>query len=219
MYQFGPFSTDYHGLNVSRETPGESVLATGLDRFIGLYFPRPISSHPSRESHPINVVSALLALATGLVHASLAPLMAMGDVRPNLILAAVVAVTALLGLGAGAIWAFVGGLTANLLTTDALGTIPLGLLLIAGLVTLMGRALGRHAAVLALVGGAIGSIVLDALGIAVVLLQSSAGASIVVLDLVGIIVPSAVVNGLLAVALYLVARAAMTRLGYEPLQV
>ena len=70
----------------------------------------------------------------------------MGDVRPNLILAAVVAVTALLGLGAGATWAFVGGLTANLLTTDALGTIPLGLLLVAGMVTLLSRVLGRHPA-------------------------------------------------------------------------
>jgi hypothetical protein len=153
------------------------------------------------------------------VHASLAPLLAMGDVRPNLILAAVVAVTALLGLGAGGTWAFVGGLTANLLTTDALGTIPLGLLLAAGLVTLLARALGRHPAALALVGGMAGSIVLDALAVGVVLVNGGIGGVIRPSDLVGVVVPSAIVNGLLAVGLYLVARAAMTRLGYEPVHV
>ena len=143
----------------------------------------------------------------------------MGDVRPNLILAAVVAVTALLGLGAGAIWAFVGGLTANLLTTDALGTIPLGLLVVAGLITFMARLLGRHPAVLALVGGVAGSIVLDALAIGVLVLQGGAGGVVRPLDLSALVLPSAVVNGLLALALFLVARTAMTRLGYEPLQV
>ena len=66
-----------------------------------------VRSAPGNQ--PINLVSTLLALATGVIHASLAPLLAMGDVRPNLILAAVVAVTALVGLGAGAVWAFVGG--------------------------------------------------------------------------------------------------------------
>jgi cell shape-determining protein MreD len=175
--------------------------------------------NPSRESHPINVVSALLALATGLVHASLAPLLAMGDVRPNLILAAVVAVTALLGLGAGAMWAFIGGLTANLLTTDALGTIPLGLLLVAGTVALLSRVLGHHAAALALLGGVAGSMILDALAIGVLLLNGGAGAVIRPSDLLALVVPSAIVNGLLAVALYGIARTAITRLGYEPVQV
>jgi cell shape-determining protein MreD len=199
--------------------PGEALWRPVRKALSAYTFPRPLSSNPSRESHPINLVSALLALATGLVHASLAPLLAMGDVRPNLILAAVVAVTALLGLSAGATWAFVGGLTANLLTTDALGTIPLGLLLVAGLVTLMSRAVGRHPAALALVGGLVGSIVLDALAIGVFLVNGGTGGVIRPPDLVAVVVPSAIVNGLLAVALYLVARTAMTRLGYEPLQV
>ncbi len=143
----------------------------------------------------------------------------MGDVRPNLILAAVVAVTALLGLGAGAMWAFIGGLTANLLTTDALGTIPLGLLLVAGMVTLLSRVLGRHAAALTLLGGVAGSMVLDALAIGVLVLNGGTGAVIRPPDLLALVVPTAIVNGLLAVGLYLVARTAITRLGYEPVQV
>ena len=71
--------------------------------------------HRPRENRPINAISALFAIAIGIVHASLAPVLAVGDLRPNLILAFVVAVTALLGLGSGAMWAFLGGLTANLL--------------------------------------------------------------------------------------------------------
>ena len=39
-------------------------------------------------------------------------------------------VTALLGFGPGILWAFVAGLTANLLVEDPLGTLPLALLLV-----------------------------------------------------------------------------------------
>jgi rod shape-determining protein MreD len=64
-------------------------------------------------------------------------------VRPNLILVAVVLVTALLGFGPGIVWAFVGGLTANLLVQDPLGTLPLALLLVSAMVAGGGRLLGR----------------------------------------------------------------------------
>ena len=90
--------------------------------------------------------------------------------RPNLILAAVVVVT-ILGDGRGRLWAFIGGLTANLLTTDALGTIPLGLLLVVGMVTVLDRALGRRTALLALLGGAAGSVLLDLVGVGLLVLQ------------------------------------------------
>lgn len=133
----------------------------------------------------------------------------MGDVRPNLILAAVVAVTALFGLGAGATWAFVGGLTANLLTTDPLGTVPLGLLLSAALVALLARLIGPRGALVALVGGVLGSAVLDVAAAVVLFLQGAGapGAS----SLVGVIVPTAVANGLLATLLYLGGRTAVSR--------
>jgi cell shape-determining protein MreD len=139
----------------------------------------------------------------------------MGDVRPNLILAAVVAVTALFGLGAGALWAFVGGLTANLLTVDPLGTIPLGLLAVAALVALLARPLGRRGAALALVGGAVGSAVIDLAGVAVLFLEGDAGPASSALGLAAVIVPTAIVNGALAGVIYLGARAAIRRVGTE----
>lgn len=126
-----------------------------------------------------------------------------------------VAVTICFGIGPGATWAFVGGLTANLLTTDPLGTIPLGLLAVSGFVALGVRGLGRSPLALALLGGAVGSLLLDAASAVVIFLQG-AGVSP---DLAGIglaILPTAILNGALAGAFFLVARAVADRFGREP---
>lgn len=135
----------------------------------------------------------------------------MGDVRPNLILAAVIAVTALLGLGAGALWAFVGGLSANLLTTDPLGIVPLGLLLVAALVALLSPIFGRQGVLLAVVGGLAGSALLD-LAVAGVLALEGSGPAGGPSSLIAVVVPTAVVNAALALTLYLAGRAAIGRL-------
>jgi hypothetical protein len=139
----------------------------------------------------------------------------MGDVRPNLILAAVVAVTALFGLGAGATWAFIGGLTANLLTIDPLGTIPLGLLLVAGLVALLAGPLGRRPTVLALVGGLAGSALLDVADVAFLLLEGGSAPGLGIGGLILLVLPTAIANGILAAALFLAARAGASRVGSE----
>jgi cell shape-determining protein MreD len=152
---------------------------------------------------------------TGVIHASLAPLLAMGDLRPNLILAAVVTATALFGLGTGAVWAFVAGLTANLLTTDPLGTLPLGLLLVAGMVAAVGSGVGRTGPLLALFGGLVGSLLLDVVGLGGVLLEGGSLPASQVPELVRLIVPTALVNGALAVALFVGTRMIVGRLGYE----
>ena len=139
----------------------------------------------------------------------------MGDLRPNLILAAVVAVTALFGLGAGATWAFVGGLTANLLTTDPLGATPLGLLLVAGLVALLARPLGRRPTVMAFIGGLAGSALLDLAGVVALLLQGSSAPGAGIPNLVLLALPTAIANGILAAAIFVAARAAAGRIGSE----
>ncbi|MGH2488415.1 MAG: hypothetical protein ACRDFR_02180, partial [Candidatus Limnocylindria bacterium] len=87
--------------------------------------------------------------------------------RPSLILAGVVTVTALSRLEAAVTWAFVGGLTVNLLTTDPLGSVPLGLLLVVGIGAAIGRLLGRHGVILALLAGAVGSLVVELVGMVV----------------------------------------------------
>jgi cell shape-determining protein MreD len=137
----------------------------------------------------------------------------MGDVRPNLILAAVVAVTALVGLGAGALWAFVGGLSANLLTTDPLGTIPLGLLAVAALVALLARLAGRSGIVVVIAGGLLGSSLLDLAAAAVLVLEGTWPPGTGPGSLLTLVGPTAVINAALAAALYLVGRAALGRMG------
>ena len=182
-----------------------------------LYLAEPPSScNVPRENRPINVVSALFAIAIGIVHASLAPVLAVGDVRPNLILAFVVAVTALLGLGSGSIWAFLGGLTANLLTSDPLGSLPLGLLLAAATVAGLVRVIERSPAAAVLVGGFSGSLVVDVTALAVLAFGGSAGLAISGTSLASLLLPSALVNAALAGAVWYGLRAVLLRVGREP---
>jgi hypothetical protein len=106
-------------------------------------------------------------------------------------------------------------LTVNLLTTDPLGSVPLGLLLVAGLFTGASRLVGRSGAPLALLGGVIGSLLVDLVGLVALVLVGGAPlpqpASVA-----GLLLPSAAVNGLLAALVFLAARAALSRFGLEP---
>ncbi len=76
---------------------------------------------------------------------------------------AVVLVTALLGFGQGIVWAFVGGLTANLLLLDPLGTLPLTLLLVSAMVAGGSRLLGRLVWVYPMLAAFAGSVLADLL--------------------------------------------------------
>ena len=142
-------------------------------------------------------------------------MLAVGDVRPNLILVAVVTVTALSSLEAGITWAFVGGLTVNLLTTDSLGSVPLGLLLVTGLAASMTGVLGRRGVLLALLAGGVGSLVVDLVGMLVLMLVGGAPASQPA-TLLGLLLPTAAINAVLAALLFVAARAALSRFGFEP---
>ena len=102
-----------------------------------------------------------------MLHAAAAPVIAVGDVHPNLALVAVVAVTVRQGFGPGAAWALVAGLTANLLTTEPLGSIPLGLLVVVAVTAGGERLFGRLAWAYPVAAVAIGSIVVDAVSLGV----------------------------------------------------
>lgn len=102
-----------------------------------------------------------------MLHAAAAPVIAVGDVHPNLALVAVVAVTVRKGFGPGAAWALVAGLTANLLTTEPLGSIPLGLLVVVAVTAGGERLFGRLAWAYPVAAVAIGSIVVDAVSLGV----------------------------------------------------
>ncbi|MBA3688697.1 MAG: hypothetical protein H0W81_07705 [Chloroflexi bacterium] len=91
----------------------------------------------------------------------MAPVLVIGDVHPNLILVAVVLVTVLSGFGPGVAWALVGGLTANLLIRQPLGSVPLALLLVSAAVAGGERLFGRLSWGYPLASVLIGSVVVD----------------------------------------------------------
>jgi len=109
----------------------------------------------------ITYVSPLLAVVAGILHASLAPVIVVAGVKPNLVLVAVVLVTCIAGFMPGVVWAFVAGLTANLLVGEPLGSVPLILLLVAALVSGGGRVFGRLVWIYPVLAAFIGSMVAD----------------------------------------------------------
>ncbi len=118
-------------------------------------------SAASTGTCPITYLSPLLAVIVGIVHAGLAPVIVVGGVKPNLVLVAVVLVTCLAGFQAGITWAFVAGLTANLLVGEPLGSVPLLMLLIAAMVAGGGRVLGGLVWIYPVAAAFVGSIVAD----------------------------------------------------------
>jgi rod shape-determining protein MreD len=131
-----------------------------------------------------------------------------GGVKPNLVLVAVVLVTVYGGFGAGVTCAFVAGLTANLLVSDPLGSIPLALLVVAALVAGGSRLLGRPAIVYPPIAAFLGSIVADAIGL---VLGSVVGDAVLNRLPSDTILAAATLNAVLTALIVLPARAIASR--------
>lgn len=157
---------------------------------------------------PISYLSPLLAIIVGILHASIAPVIVVGGAIPNLVLVAVVFVTALGGFLAGITWAFLAGLTVNLLVGEPLGSVPLALLVVAALVAGGQRLVGRTVWVYPIAAAFAGSIVADAVGIGLSQLVSDASVDAFPSDLV---LAAAAVNAVVAAILLVPARAIASR--------
>jgi rod shape-determining protein MreD len=147
---------------------------------VGILGPPP-RRRPSRagggRGTQISYVAILLAVLIGILHAAAAPVLTIGDVHPNFMLVAVVLVTVIKGFGPGVAWAFIGGLTANLLTREPLGSIPLGLLLVAAAVAGGERLFGRLSWGYPVAAVGIGSVIVDAISLAVMQMVDPPAAS------------------------------------------
>lgn len=156
----------------------------------------------------MSYLSPLLAVIVGIVHAGLAPVIVIAGVKPNLVLVAVVLVTCLVGFTPGITWAFVAGLTANLLVGEPLGSIPLVLLLVAVLVAGGSRVLGGLVWIYPVAAAFVGSIVADVGSMFVSQLVAEAGPTGPPFD---IIVVAAILNAAIVALLLLPARALAKR--------
>lgn len=112
-------------------------------------------------------------------------------VKPNLLMVAVVLVTSVVGFEAGILWAFIGGLVANLLIPEPLGSIPLAMLLVAVFVAGGSRVLGRLVWVYPVLAAFAGSILADLVSLTVAQLVGSPLSQSLPLDL---ILPAAALN-------------------------
>jgi rod shape-determining protein MreD len=146
------------------------------------------------------------------VHAGLAPVIEIAGVRPNIVLVVVVLVTVLKGFEAGIGWAFVAGLTANLLAREPLGSIPLQLLLATVVVAGGERLFGRLVWVSPIAAVFVASILADGVSLTVLRLVDTPPALGIPLQL---IVPAAILNAALAGVLLYPARRIATRLGVD----
>jgi len=184
--------------------PSEAV---GGSRWLGI-----LAAEPSLRRSPggiqISYTSVLLAVVVGIAHAGLAPEIEVAGVRPNLMLVAVVLVTALAGFGPGVVWAFAGGVTANLISTAPLGSIPLSLLLVSVVVAGGDRALGRLIWLYPLIAAFVGSILADLVVIGVYRLLGAVAPAIPL----NLILPAAVLNAAIAGLFLYPARLAARRM-------
>jgi rod shape-determining protein MreD len=139
----------------------------------------------------------------GIVHASLAPVIVVSGVHPNLVLVAVVLVTCVAGFMQGITWAFVAGLTANLLVGEPLGAIPLAMLAVAAIVAGGARAFGRLVWIYPVVAAFVGSIVADLITLGVAALVGDAALGEIPAEL---ILTAAVLNAALTALLLAPAR-------------
>jgi len=126
--------------------------------------------------------------------------MVIGGVRPNLVLVVVVLVTVVRGFGPGVAWAFVAGLSANLLVREPLGSIPLALLLLVVIVAAGQRVFGRMPWVYPVAAVFVGSLFADLVALGVLRLVDLPLQGGIPFDL---LLPAAVLNAVLgALALY-----------------
>ena len=159
----------------------------------------------------MSYLSPLLAVVVGIVHAGLAPVIVIFGVKPNLVLVAVVLVTCIAGFLPGITWAFVAGLTANLLVGEPLGAVPLMLLLVAVLIAGGSRVVGGLVWIYPVAAAFIGSIVADIGSLFISQLVSETSPSAPPFD---IILMAALLNAVIVGLLLLPARAVAMR--YSP---
>ncbi|HEX6475078.1 MAG TPA: rod shape-determining protein MreD [Candidatus Limnocylindria bacterium] len=164
-----------------------------------------------RGGFEIGYTSVLLAVVVGIVHAGLSPEIEIAGVHPNLLLVAVVLVTALVGFGPGVIWAFAGGLTANLLTNEPLGAVPLSLLLVAAMVAGGDRLFGRLIWIYPILAAFAGSILADLVILGIRLMAEGPMLG----NPIDLILPAAVLNAAITGVLLYPARMMARRLVLE----
>lgn len=89
------------------------------------------------------LIAAVGATLTALLELTVGPYLSVGTAQPHLVLVVGIVVTAGIGLEAGLVWAFLGGLVVDVLAQRPLGSTAFALLLCVGFTAVLGRFLVR----------------------------------------------------------------------------
>ena len=89
------------------------------------------------------LLAAVGATSTALLELTVGPYLRIGTAQPHLVLVLGIVVTVAIGLEAGLVWAFVGGLVLDVLAQRPLGSTTFALLLCMGATAVLGRFLIR----------------------------------------------------------------------------
>jgi rod shape-determining protein MreD len=85
------------------------------------------------------LLAAVGATAMALIELTVGPYLRIGTAQPHLVLVVGIVVTVAIGLEAGLVWAFVGGLVLDVLAQRPLGSTAFALLLCMGATAVLGR--------------------------------------------------------------------------------
>jgi rod shape-determining protein MreD len=113
-------------------------------------------------------IAAALAVVAALVEFTVVPYIKVGNAVPHPILVFGVIWTIASGLEAGLVWAFVGGLTLDILTQRPLGSSSFALLIALGVASIVGSLFGRVRIAAPIVATAIASVIYTMLVLAAV---------------------------------------------------
>jgi rod shape-determining protein MreD len=96
------------------------------------------------------LLAAVGATVTALMELTIGPYLRVGPAEPHLVLVVGIVVTLALGIEAGLVWAFVGGLVLDVLAQRPLGSTAFALLLCLGGAALLGRVFIRLRQIIAI---------------------------------------------------------------------
>jgi rod shape-determining protein MreD len=141
------------------------------------------------------LLAAVGATVAALFELTVGTYLRVGDAQPHLVLVGTVIVTIVIGLEPGLVWAFVGGLALDVLADRPLGSTAFALLLCAGGAAIIGRLLARIRPLAPIIATFVLSI---AYSMMLFTLISALRAPLPITDPLGIVLPGAVYDTILA---------------------
>jgi rod shape-determining protein MreD len=141
------------------------------------------------------LLAAVGAVVTALIELSVVPYLRIGDAQPHPVLVLGVIVAVAVGVEAGLVWAFVGGLAIDVLAQRPLGSTAFALLICIGGASLLARSFARLRPIVP-----IGAVFVLSLGYSMILYVTfgALGTTIPTTDPLGTVFPSAIYDAVLA---------------------